>query len=66
MWFIGLFVGLLLGSLFGGGYGILWGGLFGALAGAAISYFRVQSREPETEKRLAALEAAVANEDHSR
>lgn len=59
MWFIGLFVGLLLGSLFGGGYGILWGGLLGALAGALISYFRGQSREPEFEARLAALEAAV-------
>jgi uncharacterized membrane protein len=59
MWFIGLFVGLLLGSLFGGGYGILWGGLLGALAGALISYFRGQSREPEFEARLAALETAV-------
>jgi hypothetical protein len=59
MWFIGLFVGLLLGSLFVGGYGLLWGGLLGGLAGALISYFRGQSRQPEIEARLAALEAAV-------
>ena len=59
MWFVGLFLGLLLGSIFGGRYGMLWGALFGAAAGAAISYFRAQSRQPNIEARLAALEAAV-------
>lgn len=60
MWFVGLFIGLLLGSLFGGGNGMLWGGLLGGLAGALISHLRGRSREPDIEKRLAALEAAVS------
>jgi uncharacterized membrane protein len=59
MWFVGLFVGLLLGNIFGGSSEMLWGGLFGAVAGALIAYFRNQSRQPNIEARLAALEAAV-------
>jgi uncharacterized membrane protein len=59
MWFVGLFLGLLLGNIFGGGSEMFWGGLFGAAAGALISYFRSQSRQPNIEARLAALEAAV-------
>ncbi len=59
MWFVGLFLGLLLGSIFGGGYEMLWGGLLGAVAGALISYLRGQSRGPDIETRIAALETAV-------
>jgi uncharacterized membrane protein len=65
MWFVGLFLGLLLGNIFGGGSEMLWGGLFGAAAGALISYFRSQSRQPNIEARLAALEAAVSELRHS-
>ena len=61
MWFVGLFLGLLVGSLFVGGYGMLWGGLLGAVGGALISWFRGQSRGSDIEKRIAALEAAVAD-----
>jgi uncharacterized membrane protein len=59
MWFVGLFLGVLLGNIFGGGSEMFWGGLFGAAAGVLFSWFRAQSREPNIEARVAALEAAV-------
>lgn len=60
MWFIGAIIGALLGAMLGRIEGFLIGGALGGLIGVAVTAQNRQARFGDLERRLAALEHAVA------